>query len=383
MLAIQPLDLLPPCSVTFRDYALAVLRAAQIADPTDPSGYRELMLDCFIKRGVLKEADRKPLMAPAAVFKRPTLDVYHSVDSIAASRGGAYRFLDDNRAKLLIPLNADLIIPEIVRASKPPRDGLPQPEQIIVQYLWREELLLEGSPLRSIRRGADDDAVRRYHGARPERQPDSLGAPAWQRQRRRFEAARSQTRLTVCVGAGASGYHRGADRGGDDRRNDWRRTRPPRTGFASVHRSARRWRDTLRPRAALLAQWRCRSRQYGRPAMADKLLIRLFDVGLGDCIYCRIPKAHTEWPGFSHPDRLRDVEQCTEYLSRPSTLSETLLPSIDGKRHVDLLVVTHEHKGPHDWLWHGSLGRAFFWRDLDERRNGPQSSGSETGKKAS
>ncbi|HEX4665176.1 MAG TPA: hypothetical protein VH207_01145 [Chthoniobacterales bacterium] len=145
MLAIQPLDLLPPCSVTFRDYALAVLRAAQVTDPTDPSGYRELMLDCFIKRGVLKEADRKPLLALAAVFKRPALDVYHSVDSIAASRGGAYRFLDDNRAKLLIPLNADLIIPEIVRASKSTRDGLPQPEQIIVQYIWREELLLEGA----------------------------------------------------------------------------------------------------------------------------------------------------------------------------------------------------------------------------------------------
>jgi hypothetical protein len=145
MLAIQPLDLLPPCSVTFRDYALAVLRAAQVTDPTDLSGYRELMLDCFIKRGVLKEADRKPLMAPVAVFKRPALDVYHSVDSIAASRGGAYRFLDDNRAKLLIPLNADLIIPEIVRASKHTRDGLPQPEQIIVQYLWREELLLKGA----------------------------------------------------------------------------------------------------------------------------------------------------------------------------------------------------------------------------------------------
>jgi hypothetical protein len=145
MLAIQPLDLLPPCSVTFRDYALAVLRAAQVTDPTDPSGYRELMLDCFIKRGVLKEADRKPLMAPAAVFTRPDLDVYHSVDSIAASRGGAYRFLDDNRAKLRIPLNADLIVPEIVRASKRTRDGLRQPDQIIVQYLWREELLLKGA----------------------------------------------------------------------------------------------------------------------------------------------------------------------------------------------------------------------------------------------
>jgi hypothetical protein len=144
MLAIQPLDLLPPCSVTFRDYALAVLRAAQVTDPADPSGYRELMLDCFIKRGVLKEADRKPLMAPGPVFTRLPLKVYHSVDSIAASRGGAYRFLDDNRVELLIPLNADLIVSEIVRAIKYTRDRLPQPEQIIVQYLWREELLLEG-----------------------------------------------------------------------------------------------------------------------------------------------------------------------------------------------------------------------------------------------
>jgi hypothetical protein len=32
--------------------------------------------------------------------------------------------------------------------------------------------------------------------------------------------------------------------------------------------------------------------------MADKLLIRLFDVGLGDCIYCRVPKAHAEGRDF-------------------------------------------------------------------------------------
>ena len=32
--------------------------------------------------------------------------------------------------------------------------------------------------------------------------------------------------------------------------------------------------------------------------MADKLLIRLFDVGLGDCIYCRIPKAHKSGRDF-------------------------------------------------------------------------------------
>jgi hypothetical protein len=145
MLAIQPLDLLPPCSVTFRDYALAVLRSEQVANPTDPSGYRQLMIDCFIKRGVLDEADRKSLTELAPVFKRPALDVVHAVNSIAASRGGAYRFLDDNRAKLLIPLNADILVTEVIRASKRTRDGLPMPEQIIVQYVWREELLLDGN----------------------------------------------------------------------------------------------------------------------------------------------------------------------------------------------------------------------------------------------
>src|SRR5262249_30931202 len=143
MLAIQPLDLLPPCAVTFRDYALAVLRSEQVANPTDPSGYRELMLDCFIKRGILTEDDREEQRMAKPVFERPPLDVFHPIDAIAASRGGAYRFLDDNRAKLLIPLNADLVVSEIVRANKLTRDRRALPEQIIVQYIWREEVLLE------------------------------------------------------------------------------------------------------------------------------------------------------------------------------------------------------------------------------------------------
>ena len=144
MLAIQPLDLLPPCSVTFRDYALAVLRSEQVANPTDPSGYRKLMVDCFVKRGILQEKDRKGLMEPAQVFRRPALDVFHPVDAIAASRGGAYRFLDDNRSKLFIPLNAEIIVTEVVRANKLTREGRLLPEQIIVQYIWREDVLLDG-----------------------------------------------------------------------------------------------------------------------------------------------------------------------------------------------------------------------------------------------
>ena len=77
--------------------------------------------------------------------------------------------------------------------------------------------------------------------------------------------------------------------------------------------------------------------------MADKLLIRLFDVGLGDCIYCCIPKGHKD-------DRDFHILIDCGTLSNTSSLSaaiETLkpmLPEIDGKRHIDLLVVTHEHK---------------------------------------
>lgn len=144
MIAIQPLDLLPPCSATFRDYALAVLRAELVANPTDPRDYRAMMLAIFVKRGILTEADIAELSAPAPLFKRPSLDVFHAIDSIAASRGGAYRFLDDNRAKLLIPLNADLIVTEIVRAKKLTREGRALPDQIVVQYIWREDVLLDG-----------------------------------------------------------------------------------------------------------------------------------------------------------------------------------------------------------------------------------------------
>ena len=144
-MAIQPLDLLPPCSVTFRDYALAVLRTEQVANPTDPKGYRAMMLDMFIHRGILTREEREELLKPVEVFSRPPLDVFHPIESIAASRGGAYRFLDDNRDKLLIPLNADLVVSEVVRACKSARDGRSLPDQIVVQYIWREDVLLEGT----------------------------------------------------------------------------------------------------------------------------------------------------------------------------------------------------------------------------------------------
>jgi len=77
--------------------------------------------------------------------------------------------------------------------------------------------------------------------------------------------------------------------------------------------------------------------------MADKLLIRLFDVGLGDCIYCRIPKAHTDGRDF-HILIDCGTLTATDGLTDAVNNLKPLLPSIDGKSHLDLLVVTHEHK---------------------------------------
>ena len=143
-MAIQPLDLLPPVDVTFRDYALAVLRAEEIANPTDPDNYRGMMMDAFLARGILTAADRAALRQPRHVYERLDLDVFHDAEAIASSRADAYRFLDDNREKLFIPPNADVIVADLCTAQKLTRQARRLPRQILLQYIWREDVILEG-----------------------------------------------------------------------------------------------------------------------------------------------------------------------------------------------------------------------------------------------
>ncbi|HUE84784.1 MAG TPA: hypothetical protein VMO26_01780 [Vicinamibacterales bacterium] len=143
-LAIQPLDLLPPVDVTFRDYALAVLRADETNSPTDPDDYRGMMLDAFIERGILGEPDRVALRAPHHVFERLELDVFYDIETIASSAADAYRFLDDNRRKLFIPPNADVIVTDLASAQKLTRQARRLPRQVLLQYVWREDVVLEG-----------------------------------------------------------------------------------------------------------------------------------------------------------------------------------------------------------------------------------------------
>jgi hypothetical protein len=143
-MAIQPLDLLPPVDVTFRDYALAVIRAEETANPTDPDDYRGQMLDAFIKRGILDKSDRDRVKMPHHVFERLDLDVFHETAAIGRSRADAYRFLDDNRRKLFIPRNADVVVADVCTARKFTREARRLPAQVVLQYVWREDVELDG-----------------------------------------------------------------------------------------------------------------------------------------------------------------------------------------------------------------------------------------------
>jgi hypothetical protein len=143
-MAIQPLDFLPPVDVTFTDYALAVLRAEEIANPTDPDDYRGMMIESFIKRGILDAPTGIELRKPHHIFERFDLDVFHDIDTLSGSRADAYRFLDDNRRKLFIPHNADVTVVDLSTAQKLTREVRRQPKQVLLQYVWREDVVLEG-----------------------------------------------------------------------------------------------------------------------------------------------------------------------------------------------------------------------------------------------
>lgn len=145
--ALQPLDLLPPVDVTFRDYALAVLRAEVLSNPTDPYKYYELMLDVFMKRGILDYKDKKELIKPRYVYDAPdapSLDIYHNIGDISSSRARAYRFLDDNRDKLFIPSHQDVIVADLYDTNKSSNHGNRLPRQVVLEYIWREDVVLKG-----------------------------------------------------------------------------------------------------------------------------------------------------------------------------------------------------------------------------------------------
>ncbi len=73
------------------------------------------------------------------------MDVFHDIDTIASSRADAYRFLDDNRKALFIPYTADITVSDLCTAQKLTRQARRQPKQVLLQYIWREDVVLKGA----------------------------------------------------------------------------------------------------------------------------------------------------------------------------------------------------------------------------------------------
>ena len=147
-MALQPLDLLPPVDVTYKDYTLAMLRSEQLSNPTDPYNYYELMLDVFESRLILTPEETKELRTSKAtnyLNDRFSWNVFPDIRAISRSRIEAYHFLNENREVLYIPKYQDLIISDVYESNKFGRQASRLPKQIIVEYIWKEDIELVGS----------------------------------------------------------------------------------------------------------------------------------------------------------------------------------------------------------------------------------------------
>ena len=351
--AIQPLDLLPPVDVNFRDYALAVCRSQQLSDPLDPQGYYEMLIRIFRQREVLTAADEEDLKEPRYLTERLQLSVPHAIGDIARSRAAACRFLDDNREDLLIPASRDFFIADLYDAQKRGRQNLPLPRQVILQYAWREEVPLtgarfgkyEGRTTTMLCGGTlvfNENGVVLHWAMKPGSEPyggkrDRTGKV----QRKWAQAVAEGTarrdallqHLATQIASGRAGAHpRRLQRNARLQRAPTGRHRrrgsgplPTVAAFASVRRSLRR-----------------RTTGHRSTKMGNQLLIRTYNVGCGDCIYVRIP---------DDGDGFHILIDCgkkgnDDLLKKVVGLLADDLPAgkTAGRKRLDLLVATHRHE---------------------------------------
>jgi hypothetical protein len=135
--ALQALDYLPPVDVQFSDYARAVLRADEVADPVDEDNFRELISAIFERRGIA-HAPRKDQTERLYFYA-------YDIDRLSRSRTDAYHFLNENRRQLCIPAQQDVTVFDLYRTDKTIVGEGKLPREIVLQYGWREDVELRGS----------------------------------------------------------------------------------------------------------------------------------------------------------------------------------------------------------------------------------------------
>jgi hypothetical protein len=155
-IALQGLDLCPPCDIQFVDYAGAILRNHILTDPVDERGYRPMMLDVFHRRGLCGcgrqpdeqltrrcsffEVMQQELTDPTERLNGP------NIDRVSRSRAAAYYFLNDNRDALRIPRHQDIVVVDLYDNFKMGAAADRLPREVVLEYVWEEEVRLEPDP---------------------------------------------------------------------------------------------------------------------------------------------------------------------------------------------------------------------------------------------
>ncbi len=156
--ALQPLDLCPPCDIQFIDYAKAVIRNDVLSNPVDAEGYRAVILEAFHNRGLCTCGYKAGKDMPEKCHFRDVMYeneltfvsrefVFHDIGRIARSRTQAYYFLSDNRRPLRIPNDQDIVVSDLYGNHKLGAIAERLPAQVVLEYTWKELVPLQNDPL--------------------------------------------------------------------------------------------------------------------------------------------------------------------------------------------------------------------------------------------
>jgi len=147
-LALRALDYCPPMDIQFIDYVRAILQADKLAYPLDKTEYRTIIRKVFHKRGLCSKSkkdheglcDLDPQEPPYNIeFRR------YDIERLSRSRTAAYHFLNLNRTQLHIPTKEDIAVVDLYDTQKEAEAGRKLPREIVLEYMWREDVHLDGS----------------------------------------------------------------------------------------------------------------------------------------------------------------------------------------------------------------------------------------------
>jgi hypothetical protein len=138
---LRPIDLLPPGSISFQEYASICLSVDQRSFPEDRLGYRKVFEKALRQRGLHpSQSDYEYEIGFDAPSNRRLRE--RDIAMIRSSRVGAYRFLDANRRAFDIPRNRDFRVVGIGTNRRELDYGTRAAPETIVQYVWEEPVAL-------------------------------------------------------------------------------------------------------------------------------------------------------------------------------------------------------------------------------------------------